>query len=216
MAIIVSALHLIAIACKWASVIYISKPLIVVFLLQVWNYQADSSSNQHIKQWFMMGLMFSLVGDVVLMNKQFVYGILFFLGAQCCYTVTFTKLYPWRTKDIIPAIPAATYMAFLLWVLLPKVGNLLIPITIYAFVISMMLWRALCITALKNMLAYLLACGSILFVVSDSCIAIDKFIHPIPYHRIVIMSTYIAAQVLLCFATIKLTQTDQLKTAKGE
>lgn len=204
-AIIFSALHLIAIIYNWAPVVYITKPLIIIFLIQTWNYQADSTHNAGIKQWFMMGLMFSLVGDVVLMNKLFVYGILFFLGAQCCYTVTFIKLYSWRKKDIVSAIFAAMYMTVFLWILLPKVGNLLIPITVYAFVISMMLWRALSITALKNTAAYFLASGSVLFVVSDSCIAINKFIAPVPYDRLVIMSTYLIAQILLCFSTIQLT-----------
>ena len=204
-AIIVSALHLVAIIFNWAALVYISKPLILIFLLQTWNYETDSMHNHGVKQWFMMGLMFSLVGDVVLMNKLFVYGILFFLGAQCCYTVTFIKLHSWQKKDSISAIFAAIYMAVFLWILLPKVGNLLIPITVYAFVIAMMLWRALSITVLKKPSAYLLASGSILFVVSDSCIAINKFITPVPYDRLVIMSTYLIAQILLCFATIQLT-----------
>jgi uncharacterized membrane protein YhhN len=39
--------------------------------------------------------------------------------------------------------------------------------------------------------------GSLLFVISDSVIAINKFFQPIPFDGIIVMSTYMAAQFLI-------------------
>jgi uncharacterized membrane protein YhhN len=45
--------------------------------------------------------------------------------------------------------------------------------------------------------------GSVLFVLSDSMIAINKFFHPIQNEGILIMSTYIAAQFLIMRGILK-------------
>ena len=44
--------------------------------------------------------------------------------------------------------------------------------------------------------------GSLLFVISDSAIAIDKFYRPIPYDDLVIMGTYIGAQALIALGIL--------------
>ena len=46
-------------------------------------------------------------------------------------------------------------------------------------------------------------CGSILFVISDSLMALDKFLIPIPNDRLFVMSTYIAAQFLIMKGILK-------------
>ena len=45
--------------------------------------------------------------------------------------------------------------------------------------------------------------GSVLFVISDSFIALDKFFTPIPNDRLLVMSTYIAAQYLIMRGILK-------------
>ncbi|WP_372368817.1 lysoplasmalogenase [Candidatus Uabimicrobium sp. HlEnr_7] len=207
LAILTSILHLIVIVYDFRNGIYITKPLVLVLLIQVWNYEKDSTANYGVKHWFVLGLLFSLVGDIVLMTpKMFVYGILFFLGAQCSYIIAFLQLSFWKRKDLLYLVPAVIYMLILLSFLLPHVGTILLPIIIYAFIISLMLWRALCLLTIKSTHSYLLVVGSVLFVLSDSCIAINKFVTEIPQARFIIMSTYFAAQILLCYSTICLTR----------
>ena len=45
--------------------------------------------------------------------------------------------------------------------------------------------------------------GAIIFVCSDSCIAINVFYKPFEFARIAIMSTYTIAQFLIIYGVIK-------------
>jgi len=50
---------------------------------------------------------------------------------------------------------------------------------------------------------YLVLTGAILFVLSDSAIAVNKFSYNFPYSGTVIMSTYVIAQYLIVTGYIK-------------
>jgi uncharacterized membrane protein YhhN len=50
---------------------------------------------------------------------------------------------------------------------------------------------------------YFVFIGSVLFVISDSIIAIDKFLVSVPNDRLLIMATYIAAQFLIMKGLLK-------------
>jgi uncharacterized membrane protein YhhN len=39
--------------------------------------------------------------------------------------------------------------------------------------------------------------GALLFIMSDSLLALNKFLVPIPYAGVIVMSTYVAAQYLI-------------------
>jgi len=68
---------------------------------------------------------------------------------------------------------------------------LIIPVIFYIIVIISMSWTAI---MTGNMLAIV---GSILFLISDSILAWNKFVADIEYSSILIMSTYYAAQFCL-------------------
>ena len=57
---------------------------------------------------------------------------------------------------------------------------------------------------LVNSTSFLLVfIGALIFVVSDSCIAINVFYKPFEFARIAIMSTYTIAQFLIIYGVIK-------------
>ena len=62
---------------------------------------------------------------------------------------------------------------------------------VYAGLITVMMWSAL---MQKD---WMWGIGAILFVFSDSVIAINKFVSPVPDERFLIMATYYAAQLLI-------------------
>jgi uncharacterized membrane protein YhhN len=73
-----------------------------------------------------------------------------------------------------------------------------LPVIIYATVILTMLSGAINRKEKVNRRSYLLVLGgAILFVISDSSIAINKFSLPFESSEIVIMSTYVMAQYLI-------------------
>jgi uncharacterized membrane protein YhhN len=73
-----------------------------------------------------------------------------------------------------------------------------LPVIIYAIVILAMLSGA--INRKEKVIKksyYMVLAGAILFLISDSMIAIDKFSHHFNSSEILIMSTYIGAQYLI-------------------
>lgn len=51
------------------------------------------------------------------------------------------------------------------------------------------------------------AIGAVLFILSDSAIAVDKFLQPIPAATWIIMTTYAAAQYLIVTGVVEQEQT---------
>lgn len=95
-------------------------------------------------------------------------------------------------------MPVAAYGVGLVSLLLPYLGPLQVPVIIYAVVICTMLFCSIHIypklTAPANQ--YFVA-GALLFVLSDSILAINKFYSPLPLGGCWIMLTYCAAQYLI-------------------
>jgi uncharacterized membrane protein YhhN len=84
-------------------------------------------------------------------------------------------------------------MLVMMWWLLPKLGNLQLAVVAYLIAIVTMGLFAFQ-SSLPMRWAVL---GAVLFIISDSFIAINKFIYPIPYESYWIMSSYYVAQFML-------------------
>jgi uncharacterized membrane protein YhhN len=84
-------------------------------------------------------------------------------------------------------------MLVMMWWLLPNLGNLQFAVMAYLIAIATMGLFAFQ-SSLPMRWAVL---GAVLFIISDSFIAINKFINPIPYESYWIMSTYYGAQFML-------------------
>lgn len=86
----------------------------------------------------------------------------------------------------------------LLYLLWPGLQGMKIPVTIYALVISTMFaaaaWKY---EQIQNQPAFFFIGGSFLFVLSDSILAVNKFLRPVPFSGFLVMSTYVAAQWLI-------------------
>ena len=96
----------------------------------------------------------------------------------------------------------------LIWFIYPGLGDMLIPVLIYALaLLGMGVWAHKRRGATSNDSFKLVALGAILFAISDGLIAINKFAYPIPAERILIMSIYISAQYLIVQGLIQ--QTDK-------
>ncbi|HYL78733.1 MAG TPA: lysoplasmalogenase [Bryobacteraceae bacterium] len=136
----------------------------------------------------------STLGDVLLdLDPQglFVYGLGSFLIAHIAYVVLFVQR-PFSVKPvkIAAAIGVLLYsIAISAW-LFPSLGDLKIPVAVYMCAITTMAITAI----LASFPTPWVAIGAILFVASDSLLAINKFKTPIPYRDILVWSTYYAAQ----------------------
>ncbi|WP_092349135.1 lysoplasmalogenase [Pseudomonas sp. NFACC05-1] len=153
------------------------KPMPVLALLG-WLHDAPPSD---YRRWVSLGLIFSLVGDVLLAwpGDLFVFGLGAFLLAHLAYLKAY--LSDCRRPALLPLALALGIGAMLLGVLVSNgLGSLLVPVIVYGLVISAMLWRALARlgTGVPKRSAWLAAAGALAFVFSDSLIGINRFVHP--------------------------------------
>ena len=213
-----------AFANLWAEyqqtewLILCSKPLLLTFLSS-WFYLHLRPLIYKYEKWVLAGLIFSIGGDTLLMFVEhgpqqehfFLLGLGSFLLAQLCYLSAFLS-YPEAKKSgsIIrrPALtfPFLLYLTGLLYLLWPGIGQALrIPVSVYALAIVSMAIAAFNLkTLLSSTVWRMLIAGVVLFVLSDSLIAINKFLQPLTLARISIMATYLLGQYWIALATSKL------------
>ncbi len=172
----------------------LTKPLLMpVLLLMVW----ESGFRQHLL--LVISLIFSWMGDVFLLfsgDLYFMLGLGSFLIAHVFYLVIFLKF---RETDFLKTLP---FLAFSSLMILGVLGDnlpesLKIPVGLYVVVITLMGMAAAMATGLLPSSCRLVLTGAVLFILSDSFIAVDKFVNDIPYVSFWVMSTYGVAQYLI-------------------
>jgi len=181
-----------------------SKPLLMPVLLVYFKRAMKAPLNLS----FMLAslaLIFSWIGDVFLMFQIeypnfFLFGLGAFAVAQILYITTFLKA---RRLDetasdkgkIVYTIPFIIFTIAFLWYLWPVIGELKLPVAIYSFLLTGMAIAAIFRMEQTNLKSFnLLFFGSVLFVLSDSLIAVNKFLNPMEHAGLFIMITYILAQ----------------------
>lgn len=186
------------------SIHFFIKPLLIP-ALAAWLYFSKEKSAQ--KKLLLTGLFFSFAGDVLLLFESswpvaFIFGLAAFLITHICYIVFFLRHKPVQVsllkKQPITGLLVIIYGVGLCWLLFPWLDPLKLPVIIYAVAIcSMMLCSLhifLKVNAPSNML-YIL--GALLFVLSDSILAVNKFYEHVPAAGVLIMLTYCAAQYFI-------------------
>jgi sterol desaturase/sphingolipid hydroxylase (fatty acid hydroxylase superfamily)/uncharacterized membrane protein YhhN len=148
-----------------------------------------------------LALICSLAGDVFLIwpETDFIPGLVSFLLAHVAYLALFKRDAPWfasrKALGAVLALAAAMYAVLAFNGLPPE---LLIPVAVYVSVIALMVAQALGrAKALKTTGAWLTAVGAALFMVSDSLLAFNKFLMPLPLASLWVLGLYFAAQLLI-------------------
>jgi uncharacterized membrane protein YhhN len=100
-----------------------------------------------------------------------------------------------KVRFAFPIILAGTGLVTILY---PLLGALRIPVMIYALAITLMALTALFRYGRTNSTSFLLIfIGAVLFMVSDSLLAINKFHHAFSAAGALVMLTYSVAQFLI-------------------
>ena len=142
-------------------------------------------------------LALSTLGDVLLdldPVRLFVFGLGSFLVAHLVYISVFIRnrrrTVPFGAPRLLLAGLVLLYsIAVSVW-LLPSLGGLIVPVTIYMCTITAMVISAI-LARFENPWV---AVGAILFLISDSLLAVNKFKTPVPYRDFLVWSTYYAGQ----------------------
>jgi uncharacterized membrane protein YhhN len=182
---------------------FVFKPLTTILIIAyAWSRTGDVPRR---RTWVLVGLVFSLAGDIALMwPGGFVAGLVAFLLAHLAYLVAFTSTTRlasmWQPWVFYAALSAALLAQ--LWPGVP--GALQIPVVAYVVCLAAMAAQAATWwlregTAPLSREAGYAALGGLLFVSSDALLAINKFLDPLPEASLWVLSTYWAAQ--WCIAT---------------
>ncbi len=177
---------------------YITKPLLMI-TLGFFYFQLTRQTFNKRDKIVLLALLFSCLGDTFLMFQKhdhiyFLLGLGSFLLAQVCYVILFQH----EGKSLyFRWLPFISYSCLLLFFLLNNIpGDFKIPIIIYSVVITLMGIRA-SERKVNDKSYQLVLIGAILFILSDSLIALSKFVVNIPLSGFWVMSTYVTAQYLI-------------------
>lgn len=185
---------------------YPVKPLIMIWMA---TYFLLHRRKPELTRPVLMAFFFSWLGDILLMfsdrdERFFFAGVGGFFLAQLSYIIIFTRFSGsggkgYLQKNLIVGFLFLGYVAGIFYLLNPGLDGMMKPVLlIYALSLIGMSMMALNRKGRVNRHSFLLVfIGSILFVLSDSMIALDKFYRDIPLAGFWIMLTYIAAQYLI-------------------
>ncbi len=143
-----------------------------------------------------LGLGFSAAGDVLLdLNpRYFIFGLGAFLLTHVTYTCLFVRnrapgvrLEPARLAGVLLVLAGSAMLAA--WIV-PSVGDLAVPVVFYICAITAMVTAAI----LGRFKRRWVAAGAILFLISDSLLAIHRFKTPVPLRDYLVWVTYYAGQ----------------------
>ena len=147
-------------------------------------------------------LFLSWCGDVLLQANLFIPGLVSFLLAHVCYIIYFKKAGNNKkgliqTKPLL-VIPVLLYVALLLALLFPYLQELKIPVLVYSITIGVMLLIAINTRQqINNRASNFFIIGALLFVISDSVLAINLFVMQHLAFSLGVMVTYATAQYLI-------------------
>jgi uncharacterized membrane protein YhhN len=181
------------------------KPLTTILIMSLLLFVKGTHALK-FKNIIIAALIFCLLGDILLLwDDYFVLGLASFLIGHLLFATGFIKLrgfhFNWVSFIIFFAIGAA----LLVW-LKPDLEEFELPVTIYVLVITFMAWQGIGLFLEDQKIAYVfIALAVVLFMFSDTMIAVDKFKSPFKLSGLVILSSYWGSILLTVNATYLIT-----------
>lgn len=210
-------LNMYASAQGHSTLVYISKPALMLILLAY--FWRETPPPHNAARWLMVAaLVFSWLGDTLLMFVEnppniewfFLFGLVAFLFTHLFYIAYFSKLpkkgSPVLKRQPLWVIPFVLFLIANTTILWPGIPTeMKIPVAIYSGVIVTMalacfnLWKRI-----PQPVFGLLFAGVMFFVVSDTLIGLNKFRFPMSYGQTFIMLFYLTGQWLIAEGAIKM------------
>ncbi len=184
---------------------WISKPLTLGFVLLLASQPSLSTSSIY-QGLLVTGLVFSLAGDVFLMlpSDRFVAGLASFFVGHVFYVAAFAadagpaSAFVREPLLLLAMLAASAGLYAYLW---SGLGDMKLPVAVYGVGIAAMAWQATARWNETEQFGALLACsGALLFVVSDSVLAVNRFRRSFGAAQAVVLGTYFSAQCLIALS----------------
>lgn len=206
-----AAMEVFAIQRDNKKIEFVAKPVVLLFLL-AWLYASTGLQDNML--WFGLGLVFSLVGDALLINpsdRMFLLGLVSFLLTHIFYIIGLQEellhLTGWSFVLLFfIAINGFRLLRRIVGAMRARKENTLVtPVIVYGLIISLMLFAALSTIfdpAWKTSAAFFVSIGAFLFYLSDLILAWNKFVTPMQHGRILNIVSYYLGQIGLIAGVI--------------
>lgn len=182
--------------------VYVFKPLTTLLILVAALLPGTFPTNRYAGA-IGLGLLFSLLGDIWLMlpGNRFLQGLVSFLVAHLCYVFAFlssTKTYsfPWA---LLPLSIVGAIILRYLWPTLNKSlkGAVSLYVAVIVVMASVAVGRASANFSIDTLSATI---GALLFMASDSVLAIDRFRKPFHMAQAAVLGSYYAGQLMIALS----------------
>lgn len=147
----------------------------------------------------LVALGLSVVGDLLLLSRAkraFLAGLGAFLSAHVAFVATFLTLSPDPRVAAVAAVPVVIVCAAVWRWLAPRAGSLRGPVLAYVIVIGAMTATSFGLVATDLRVPV----AAVVFLLSDLCVARDRFVSPGWDNRLVGLPLYYGAQLLFAWA----------------
>ena len=201
---VVAALAIVgAYAAPWLH--YLCKPAATLSIAAM-VLRLGAGAEPGYRRAIVAGLLLSTAGDVFLMLPGlFIPGLVAFLLAHIAYTVRLRQDAPWfaSRRALALTLGVGALMYTVLWLGgLP--AGLRGPVAAYVVVIALMAAQALGRASVRrDQASVLVAVGACFFMLSDTLLALNRFVTPLPMAQLGVLATYYAAQCLMVGGLIR-------------
>ncbi len=181
---------------------FVFKPLTMLVAITYVAFRASRAGGiTRFDALLMAALATSLVGDVFLMlpGNYFIPGLAAFLVGHLFYTKLFRQGLSWFPSRLAVAATLGFGAAMVAWLWAGLSGPVLkVAVAAYVSVIALMAAQAIGrATVQRDAASTAVAIGACVFMLSDSLIAINRFVQPLPLASLWVLSTYYLAQILI-------------------
>jgi uncharacterized membrane protein YhhN len=190
---------------SWRWLHWVCKPLATSLIL-VWVWRMRVPVSRAYRQRILVGIFFSLMGDIFLMlsPRWSIAGLLGFLLAHGWFIAAFLTDKPLLARPLswLLCLAYGAVAVAVLWPALDVPLRVAVPVYIagLATMAGQALGRARWMGARGNAnagLARFAAAGALVFLLSDSLLAWNRFMTPLPASAAAVLGTYYAAMWLI-------------------
>jgi uncharacterized membrane protein YhhN len=208
--IIMGSIEVLAEFFEIPTIIYMSKPCMMIILILLLAKSVNIKS-QRSHKFMLFALVFCFFGDVLLMiqptnQELFIYGLLSFLISHLMYTCAFyldnrTPFFSkWESEHILIPILLVAHALLISSLMVENLnGIMMLAVLVYVIFITIMgITAASRVRDGYTLDRIMLLIGVLFFVFSDTLIGVTKFIDPdVPFARPAIMTQYLLGQLFI-------------------
>ena len=181
---------------RWLEVVF--KPLTTLLFFAVIGRPESTFA-----RWVTAGIALSVIGDVALLSnsdRAFIAGLVAFLLAHVAYVIAFLGVAVWSPHVAIVAVVMVASSLLLLRAIWKGAAGMHAATIAYATVITTMVVSASATVGGPYLMAPYAAAGAVLFYISDSSLALNRFRRPVPHIALWAMGVYWLGQLGIAIA----------------